>query len=172
MTIAATPETGATKFFDLGTVLLGLIQAALPVAVQRACMVPGSIPWDACECGMLAISVDRIYLSDRFPEQQTEVVGSCQPAWEVAEYVVQIIRCAPVPQDNTTIYPTEQAMTTAAQTLLGDAWTVLTTTASFLCQEKDDNDLIDYVIDQQATMGPEGGCVGTELRFLVGMPRG
>ena len=35
---------------------------------------------------------------------------------------------------------------------------------------KSEYDIVDYFLSAQESQGPEGGCVGSELRVLVGLP--
>jgi hypothetical protein len=69
-------------------------------------------------------------------------------------------------------YPPSADQDAAAQILAADAYQVLFSVSQLLCSLKDSGAISDYVIQDQVVMGPEGGCVGTELRFAVGMPRG
>lgn len=162
---------GELKWYSVTNALVTAVYAALTSKPDRSGVVPGVIPWDACDCGMLAGSVNMTYLSETFPEQQTGVVGNCTAPWEVSEIVFQIIRCAPVSKVNGQP-PTVKDQDTCAQLVRRDAFQTLQAVSLKLCSMKDDNDIIDAVITSQLVRGPEGGCVGTELRILVGLPRG
>lgn len=163
---------GPLKWYAVCLDTLQAVQAALTYQVQRAGVVPGMVAWDACDCGMMAVSVVKSWLSDTFPDPEFGVVGNCTAAWEVSEIVVQIVRCAPSDMDAVTPYPPSPALDTAAQVMATDAFDVLSSVAAMLCQLKDSDQISDYVIGEQVPMGPEGGCVGTELHFTVGLPRG
>jgi len=140
-------------------------------APDRSCVVPGAIAWDECDCGLLAVSVARTYYSDDFPAEQTAKVGagSCRPAWDVAEIRIQAIRCAPSPQGED-LSPTCAALNTSAQEVAIDASTVKSAVSLKLCQMEESNEVIDYLIQGQTVEGPQGGCVGSELRVLVALP--
>jgi hypothetical protein len=143
-------------------------------ALNRACVVPGEVAWDECECGTLAISVQRWSLSDDFPEG---TVGAssvrttpCDLPWLVGEFKIQVLRCAPQPT-GTSLAPTCDQLTEAARILVIDAYVTLTETVALLCELTDEGRIIDYVLGDQVTGGPEGSCVGTELTVQVGVMR-
>lgn len=163
--------TGDLKWYTVTKALVDAVYAALTSKPDRYGVVPGIIPWDACDCGMLAGTVTMTYLSDTFPEVQTGVVGNCTAAWEISEIVLQIIRCAPVSKVNGQS-PTVKDQDTCAQLVRRDAAQCLQAVSVKLCAMKDDLEIVDSLIPAQQIRGPEGGCVGTELRVLVGLPRG
>lgn len=146
--------------------------AASPVGPpDRSCVVPGAIAWDECDCGLLAVAVARTYYSDAFPTEQTEKVGagSCRPAWDVAEIVIQAIRCAPSPQGQD-LFVECPALDASAREVATDAAVVKSAMSLKLCQMEDGNEIIDYLVQGQTIEGPQGGCVGSELRVLVALP--
>jgi len=169
---------GPTAFYDVSKILITNLDTALQASaygsVDRVCVVPGDIAWDQCDCGLLAVSPRRFFLSDEFPE---DAVGRgvtrttpCDLPFLIAEIVVAIIRCAPQPPDGQ-IAPTCESLDAAAAILLSDAYVVLTETVSTLCELTANNDILDYVLSEQVTRGPEGACVGTDLVVHVGVPR-
>lgn len=162
---------GDLKWYSVTSALVTAVYAALTSKPDRYGVVPGVIPWDACDCGMLAGTVNMTFLSEVFPEQQTGVVGNCTAPWEVSEIVIQIIRCAPVSEINGKP-PTVQAQDACARLVRQDAAQTLQSVSQKLCAMKDANEIIDSVMTSQLIRGPEGGCVGTELRVMVGLPRG
>lgn len=161
--------TGDTKFYDAAKSIQVAVDSALSVEVERSGVVPGAIPWDDCSCGMLAVSIGRVYLSDEFPFERDVVVGNCDSAWEVSEIIVQVIRCAPQPGD-TQIAPSQEAQDTAARLTAIDAAQTLNALAVWICAHKD-VDVIDALILSVEPQGPEGGCVGSEFRVRVAYPR-
>lgn len=164
--------TGELKWYIVAETVRQAVHADLTTVPDRSGVVPGAIAWDSCDCGMLAVSVARVYLSDTFPDELvTRVSAGCDPAWEVAELVIQVIRCAPNP-DNLGNPPTVAALAASAQLVACDAYETLRATSVTLCQMRGERDIIDYLIRPQVAQGPQGGCVGTELRALVGLPRG
>lgn len=164
--------TGTAKWYTVASALEAAVFAGLSTAVDRHGVVPGAIPWDACDCGMLAVSVGPIYLSDTFPEPMEAVISSaCSAAWEVAEIVFQVIRCAPQPEGQN-LYPSVAVQTAAAQLMDIDGAELVKYAAQKLCEMMRDDEIVDHLIGTATPQGPEGGCVGYQLNVLVGLGRG
>jgi hypothetical protein len=172
---------GPTAFYQVADLLVTNVEAALAAslggAVDRACVVPGDIAWDGCNCGLLAVSVRRWFLTDNFPESSVGIGTSaivratpCDLPWLVGELRLQVVRCAPIPDGNalSVLCPELDA---AAQVLLSDAYVSLTETVSTLCELRESEQIIDYVLGDQETQGPAGDCVGSELTAQVGLMR-
>jgi hypothetical protein len=164
--------TGPLKFYTVAEAVRVAVDSALTYPVQRSGVVPGTIAWDECDCGLLAVSTGRAYLSDNFPEEETSRIGQCEAAWEVIEIVVQIIRCAPGPQGETQLAPTVAALDAAAQIMMTDLQQALAAIALWICASKDSGLIVDGMIMPSDPQGPEGDCVGSELHAVVALPRG
>lgn len=163
--------TGELKWYTVAETLRAAIHAALTDTPQRSGVVPGAVAWDACDCGILAVSVGPITLSDNFPEElTTRVSAGCDAAWEVGEILIQIIRCAPNPDVNA-LHPTVAELDASAREVARDAYETLRATSHELCAMRDNDDIVDFLIRTQTPQGPSGGCVGTELRVQVGLER-
>lgn len=165
-------------FWEVSEILVTGISAALAVSlggeVTRACVVPGEIAWDDCHCGALYVSNPRWFLSDLFPEGafSTETQTTpCDLAWLVGEIVIQVMRCAPVPQGNA-IAVGCPALSNAAKILVSDSMVMLRTAVQTLCGLVDDNMIVDFAVGDHSSSGPSGACVGSELRVYVSVPRG
>lgn len=144
--------------------------ALVPNRPDRVGVVPGAIAWDDCQCGQLVVSLARIYESDAFPSELGQVIN-CPAALLVGELIVQIIRCVPLPADNEISVPIV-ALQESAATVTTDAWTTIQTVSCELqVMRDDDRDIYDYLVQSQQVVGPEGGCVGSELHVLVGLVR-
>lgn len=163
--------TGPLKWYTVAAALEAAVYAELTTKPDRHSVVPGAIAWDECDCGLLAVSLARIHLSDTFPAQLTTRVGACDAAWEVGEYVVQLIRCAPNPDGVDDLAPSTAALDASAQEILQDAYELLHAVSVKLCEMKADRDIVDFFLSPLTSQGPSGGCVGNELRFLVGLQR-
>jgi hypothetical protein len=166
--------TGSLKWYTVAETVRAAVMADLTTLPDRSCVVPGAIAWDACDCGLLAVSVARVYLSDTFPAQLTTQIGAgaCDAAWDVGEFVVQLIRCAPNPEGDD-LAPTTAALDASAQEILTDAHELLQSVTVTLCamRAQPDREIIDFFINPLVAQGPSGGCVGNELRFLVALLR-
>lgn len=171
---------GATGFYDVANVLIENVGVALADSaggqVERACVVPGEIAWDGCNCGLLAISVRNWTLTDDFPQSSAAFGANatratpCNLPWLVGELHIQVVRCAPIPDGNALSVPCA-ALDEAARILISDAYVTLTETVSTLCELRESDQIIDYVLSNQETLGPAGDCVGTELTVQVGLVR-
>lgn len=164
--------TGELKWYTVAeTVRLAIMDDLAANLPDRSGVVPGAIAWDACDCGLLALSVARIYLSDAFPQPLTVRTGACDAAWEVAEVVAQLIRCTPGPASLEDPAPTVAELDTSAQEILTDAYLLLRAVSEQLCAMKRDREIIDFFVNPLTSQGPSGQCGGSELRFLVALPR-
>jgi hypothetical protein len=171
---------GPTGFYRVADLLVTNVEAVLAAslggAVDRACVVPGEIVWDDCNCGLLAVSVRRWFLTDNFPETSAAFGANtiratpCDMPYLVGEVRVQVVRCAPIPDGNALSVPCPE-LDTAAQVLLSDAYVTLTETVSTLCELRETDQIIDYVLGEQETQGPAGDCVGSELVAQVALMR-
>lgn len=171
---------GMTGFYQVASLLVTNVELVLRDApggpVERACVVPGEIVWDGCNCGLLAVSARRWFLTDDFPETSAAFGANaarrtpCDLPWLIGELQLQVIRCAPIPDGNAISVPCDQ-LDDAAQVLITDAYVTLTEVVATLCELRESDQIVDYVLGQQETIGPNGDCVGTELIVQVGLMR-
>jgi hypothetical protein len=159
--------------YDVASGLLVVLKSALSSTPggqpDRACVVPASIAWDHCECGMLAIAATRQYVTDNFPSNIGDVQTipiSCRSGNVVAELIIQIIRCAPSPQ-GADLAPSCDAQQASALEVLSDAWVVLEEANCYLDSLRTSGSIIDYLVRDQRFQGPLGGCVGSELNVSL-----
>jgi hypothetical protein len=162
--------TGPLKWYTVASTLEQAVYAELTVEPSRHGVVPGAIAWDECDCGMLAVTVGPIFLSDNFPDQAIRKTGNCDAIYEVGELIIQIVRCAPNPEDQITS-PTTAELDTSAQEVLRDAYELLKAVSVKLCEMNDARDIVDFILRPLTPQGPSGGCVGNELRALVALGR-
>lgn len=165
--------TGTARWYTLGTRLVDAAYNGLSSQPGRKGVVPGEIAWDACDCGgMLAVTVPRVFFSEVFPEEAEAVIGvRCQAPYEVAEFTVSVVRCAPQP-DGAEAAPAADALDAAGGLLLQDMAEVMDAVARALCTMHDNDDITDYLINPAESVGPEGACVGFTLRVLISLVRG
>lgn len=164
--------TGSDKWYTVAERIRTAVHNELSTVPERSGVVPGAIAWDACDCGILAVSIAQVYLSDVFPDDlvtRTAAAG-CDAAWEVGELVIQVIRCAPNPPGQQ-LHPTVVALDDSARLVAIDAFEALKSTSVELCQMREARDVVDFMIRPQVVQGPEGGCVGSELRVWVALHR-
>lgn len=172
---------GPDAFYVIAKLLLTDVDAAVRQTAagpcERVCVVPGDVSWDDC-CGQLTANVRSVFVSDDFP---TGTLGRglvratpCDSPWLVGELGVTILRCAPQPQGAgpiPSLAPTCEALDAAALTQVIDAYTTLETVLETLCGLRGDEDIVDYVLSDQVSVGPSGGCVGSDLTVYVSVNR-
>lgn len=161
---------GDDRWWQVASRTVTAVQSALTVSVERAGVVPGAVAWDACDCGLLAVSWTAAFPSDVFPAEQTGVTGNCGSAWEVSEFLVQVVRCAPNPNGQS-LAPTVADLSESARLLDTDGNQTARAVSVLLCTMKDAMEVEDFLVTRRTPQGPEGGCVGIEQRFLVALPR-
>jgi len=163
--------TGPTKWYQVASALEQAVYAELTTKPDRHSVVPGAIAWDECDCGLLAVSVAQIYPTEVFPDPLARRVGNgCDAPWEVAELVIQVVRCAPNPDDPLTA-PTTVELDASAVAVLTDAYEMLRAVSITLCEMNQARDISDFMLRPLTAQGPAGGCVGNELRAVVSLPR-
>jgi hypothetical protein len=163
--------TGALKWHTVAESLRAAVHAELTTEPARSSVVPGAIAWDECDCGLLAVSVAQVFLTEQFPDQLARRIGNaCDAPYEVGEFVIQVVRCAPNPDDAGTP-PTTAELDTSAQEVLTDAYEMLKGASVKLCQMNAAREISDFMLRPLTAQGPAGGCVGNELRAYVALLR-
>jgi hypothetical protein len=169
---------GPLAFYQINQLIVNGVSAALSDSlggpVERACVVPGNIAWDSCDCGLLAVSTRRWFVTDDFPAGNSggsERSTPCDQPWLIGEIVAQVVRCAPSPEGVNIISVPCSELDAAAQILLSDAYVVITEMISILCELRETDQIVDYTLNQEETVGPEGGCVGVEISASVALYR-
>lgn len=162
--------TGPLKWYTVASAIEQAVYAELTTKPDRHSVVPGAIAWDECDCGLLAVSVARIFLTETFPDELSRRIGNaCDAPWEVAEVVIQVVRCAPNPDDIDP--PTTAELAASAQEVLRDAYQMLKAVSVKLCEMNRDREISDFMVRPLTAQGPSGGCVGNELRAYVALGR-
>lgn len=153
--------------------ILGCVQAQLAAtpggSPERAGVVPGAqVAWDVCECSQLTVHTAQVYPSTKFPSpKQEQPWGKCTSGLMVAEYVVTVLRCVPV-QDDQGNPPPIADLEAAAMRDLADRAAVLR--ALSCCLADLDKALPRYMLmSQQLPVGGEGMCAGSETHVFVGL---
>lgn len=163
--------SGPLRWYTVGGYIVQAVKDGLTVPVGRSGQVPGEIAWDECCDGLLAVTVPRVFLSETFP-QETEffVSPQCRAPYEVGDFTVSVLRCAPqnVGQDTA---PSTLALESAAALLLQDMAESMDALMSVLCSLQNSDLISDYYVSPAESAGPEGACVGFTLRVLVNLER-
>lgn len=164
---------GDDKWFQVCSLILTAASNGLSVPANRYLITTGQIAWDDCCAGQLAVSFTRTSPTESFPTEQVTLVGmACDPAYEIGEITVQIVRCAPQPLNGQNAPSTEAISAHAKQTLI-DANQIRKSVSAALCALKADfTSGLDYFVRSQLMLGPTGGCDGSELYLYAGLAAG
>lgn len=133
---------------------------------MRLCLlVPGAIAWDSCDCGQLALSIQRSYPSTTFPaESSDDTTRTCAPGTIAYEVLASITRCVPGP-DSGGRPPTCDKLLAAALQLEGDAFALRRGIVCCLVGYKRDQLILAWRTGSVNRVGPEGNCAGVEMSF-------
>jgi hypothetical protein len=163
--------SGPLKWHTVASRLEQAIYQELTVTPARHGVVPGAIAWDACDCGLLAVSVGQIHPTEQFPNPvQARVGNGCDAPWEAAEIIMQVVRCTPT-VDDVGEPPTTGALDESAREILQDAYEMMRAVSTTLCEMNDAREISDFLMRPLTPQGPSGACGGNELRAVVGLPR-
>lgn len=163
--------SGPLKWHTVAAALEQAIYAELDVTPSRHGVVPGAIAWDECDCGLLAVSVGQIYLTEQFPDPALRrISNACDAPWEAAEIIMQVVRCAPTPDDNGNP-PTVAELDASAREILRDAYEMMRAVSVKLCQMNEAREISDFILRPLNPQGPSGACGGNELRAVVSLLR-
>lgn len=165
--------SGRAAYYDVAVEILSAARdglATTPAGIpDRVGVVDGRIAFDHCECGLLAVAMDRAYLTDLFPAEQAAVTN-CNVAYTAVDYSVQVLRCAPSPPDGQ-LAPSVRALDESAQVVLRDAYELLEKVTCRLAELRDTEQIADFLTRPLVAVGPEGGCVGSLLQVTVALER-
>lgn len=137
----------------------------------RVCLsVPGAIAWDGCDCGQLALTVNRIYGSRTFPTeaQETGDEQTCGLPLAVADVTVSILRCVAGPDDQGNP-PTCAQLFADAQKWHADTYAVRHAAACCLRDMVENKTIVEWRMGATIAAGPEGLCAGSTTQLLVGL---
>ncbi len=137
----------------------------------RSCAVAGTLAWDDCQCGLLAVTIDHMYPSVIFPEPagDLDLVRPCPPPYLAVDLTVTVLRCAPVPASDG-LGPSCDALSAAALDWVWDVDAVAGAVACTVTALLAADTIADFTIHEQSAAGPDGGCVGSGTRLTVGVP--
>lgn len=146
----------------LDTNLAALVACNRP-PITTAYVAAGLAAWDDC-CGSLIVAPERVFHSTTFPVEDTgEVI--CFEGLIAVQFVVILLRCMPT-MDSRGNPPTAAQMQAAYGGLMDDAAVVMNAMSG---------DLPDGSWERtscaQTFVGADGGCIGVETRFTIGIPQ-
>lgn len=127
----------------------------------RAGVVVGAPAWDDCCEGSLNVWMERPYFHDIFPAQTSAAVVCSTPL--AGEFAIQLLRCAPTIKDDGSA-PTADELSESARLMYQDMYITLRALSCCLAQSKRDRL---YTIRESNFVGPEGGCVGFQIRLTI-----
>lgn len=139
------------------------LKAANREPVNRSHVAAGNIAWDDC-CGMLVVAPERVFRSQQFPTEFADR-EICDLGWLNLSLLVLLVRCVPVVDDRGRA-PSPEALDAAYKSLLEDSAVVWN---ALQCASMPD-DWEKANLTQQF-VGADGGCIGVETRFTIGVPQ-
>jgi hypothetical protein len=167
--------TAVDPWYPIVTALAACVAAEVAQtaagAPDRVCpAVPGEIAWDSCDCGQLALSVERVYPAQAPPAETAGTDDSvCAAPYLVAAVTVSMVRCVPGPADDGTP-PACADLAAAAQTMWADLAAVRAGLGCCLRDLVAADTVVGYSVGASDIVGPEGGCAGSSTRVLVWLP--
>lgn len=161
--------------YSVAAAVLAHVQAQLDVCqrpVQSALVAVGGIVVDDCCAGLLAVAVERVFRAEApFPTERG-ADGPCDEPLIGLDINVYLARCVPVLDDRGTP-PTVAAQEAASAGVLADAaivWQVAVGDA-LLGDDGYGDALWERANVTQLFTAADGGCVGVETRFTLGVPQ-
>lgn len=141
----------------------------------RKCVAPGSeVEWANCceDEGQLTVNLQNVFPSRNFPVPEPGP-ENCVTPYEVLNFEIQVIRC--VPTGTHTRGPTCDQLSQTAEMTFSD---LMAMRAGVRCCLQDTEGIEElasvpyfrWSFGEHISLGPEGGCVGSSLQVLVGIP--
>lgn len=135
---------------------IALTPVGIP-AKSRICVVPGTLAWDECECGLLAVEWLGAQYADSPPTPSVQRDQGCRP-YVFSTFKVTMARCVPGPQASGHP-PTIAQLDASAQAQFDDALAMLKGSTLAMMSLSDDNTILGFDMNGVVPQGPEGGCV-------------
>lgn len=163
----------STSIYDCAMTVLATASVALSGAgrpVTRIFFQPGlEVADDDCQCGELALFVNNRDVGRGLFSSAAGQVQNCDPTIRYTAMSLRLMRCAPGPSSSS-LPPTPAALTAAARDLEADSFLVWDAVQCALrgMEQPPQPSIAAFIINDQVSVGPLGGCVGTELHFQVG----
>jgi hypothetical protein len=164
---------GADSPYSVAAAVLAQVQAGLSECqrpVETAMVAVGGIVVDDCCAGLLVVAIERIFRARSPFPTEAGADEQCETATIALELNVYLARCVPTLDDRLNA-PSAAVQEAAFAQVLADAavvWQVATGTA-LLGDDGTGDPLWERANVGQTFVGPEGGCVGVETRFTLGV---
>ena len=133
----------------------------------RTFISAGPPVWDleaCCSDGQLTIHTDRLYVHGNFPSEQGLVNVCVAPL--AAEMTITLLRCFPSVKDDGRA-PTHDELGAASERIYEDLYVL---TRCIICNLSSRGRSQKSVFRGSRIVGPNGGCVGVELKFVIELP--
>jgi hypothetical protein len=163
------PVLTPALLFDLADEVLLCVCTALEEESDcpcpcRVCVVAGPPSWDDCCEGQLTANIDRIYVHDNFPLAATGPVFCFSPL--AADFSITLLRCAPAVNEDGTAPPCSALSDSARQTYTE----MYIAMRAVICCLADKKRALKFIMRDSTIVGPNGGCVGFQIRFTAELP--
>lgn len=167
-----TAEMTATAVSDVAATVLAAVSVGLTSSSKgkpdRVLLSPGAeTTWDNCQCGQLAVYTGLHFNSRSLFGDTSNQQQNCVAVVRAVNMAVEIVRCVPISSDNGTP-PKPADLTAAFMVQEEDAYIAWVNTECALVQLEKQNKIGGWVLNAQTPIGPQGGCGGTRLEFVVG----
>lgn len=170
------------RVYELARHLLDCVCTQLGATCpDRNCVAPGRAPsFENCCAGatggQLTVNAVRTYPSKEFPDPSRGQAANCIDPYWVVQYDIAIMRCTPVtaPGDPRAA-PTCDQLDENAQLIMRDMSAVHLALGCCLGNDDDLTSLLgtpvhQWLLQGQESIGPDGGCAGSNTTVLVGIP--
>jgi hypothetical protein len=138
------------------------------LALESECGCPcsayvsaGQPAWDDCCNGQLNVWLERPFFHENFPTPTSEA-QVCR-SFLAGDFAIQLVRCAPTVDDNGTP-PSDAELADSARRIYQDFYIALRALTCCLAESRRDRL---YLIRDSNIVGPDGGCVGFEIRVTI-----
>lgn len=149
-------ELWLTRAFDA----LDACPESDPITVSY--VAAGTAAWDTC-CGALIVAPERVFRSANFPNEGT-TVDDCETGLLAVDVVLLLLRCVPSIDDRGNA-PKPDVLSVAYGKTIRDAAVVWNAITGELPEGWERANV------DQAFIGAQGGCIGVETRFTIGLPQ-
>jgi hypothetical protein len=130
--------------------------------ITAAFVAAGAVAWDEC-CGTLIAAPERIYRTADFPNEG-QSADFCETGSLVVNVLILLLRCVPSVDDRGNP-PTADALNASYQRAIRDGAIVWDAVTGDLPEGWERANV------SQTFTPDEGGCIGVETRFTIGLPQ-